>query len=427
MRIFIRIIKGEKMEQKTKYQYTNFIYPYSIPEDTYKTYLQNLLGNKKVELTFWEKERDYHLYSYFLPVVRDYLFWSLEWDHAKEREFLELDNKMKALLLSQKPCTIFEYKMGEDIQGKVGQANGIFFKIQKIQIICFSTGICFLTFKTNIENSNLFSDVLNFNYKFRDIHSEFASLKEYENIKIQTDALQDMKELGTLIEEIAGKDTDMKSLNIDTDRFLTYAYSCIEPENWNEQNSFEQIQYEFLKYCNVLPANYKSDFNTENIYKNFNILDRWKFMRCGFTKTGTGLLASGIDTTNYTKLPFSYENEYFYTYIFTLYKKIYLKKLNKELRKKINTKKSRKKFIDFTQNIWIQEITNDTLGIQMEEEWKKVLDLNNLYSEVKNKYDVLYRENNIEKNTVLHKVVATLLSITVLIHLVTVMILFLKR
>ena len=38
-------------------------------------------------------------------------------------------------------------------------------------------------------------------------------------------------------------------------------------------------------------------------------------------------MASDINTDNYTKLPFEYENKYLYHYIFNIYKKIYLKKL----------------------------------------------------------------------------------------------------
>ena len=79
----------------------------------------------------------------------------------------------------------FTYNFAEDIQGKVGTEDGIFFKIEEIEIICFNTGICFFTMKTHLENTNKFIDLLDFNYRFKGINSEFASLKDYENIKIQ--------------------------------------------------------------------------------------------------------------------------------------------------------------------------------------------------------------------------------------------------
>ena len=37
-----------------------------------------------------------------------------------------------------------------------------------------------------------------------------------------------------------------------------------------------------------------------------------------------------MDTYNFTRLPYEYENEYFYTYIITLYQKIFLMKLDSE-------------------------------------------------------------------------------------------------
>lgn len=65
--------------------------------------------------------------------------------------------------------------------------DGIYFDITKVELICFNTGICFLLFKTIIDGeNNKFSDVVNFNYKFRDITSKADELKEFENIKIQT-------------------------------------------------------------------------------------------------------------------------------------------------------------------------------------------------------------------------------------------------
>lgn len=55
------------MELMTKYQYTYFIYPYMIEEGKYKKYLQGLLRNKKCKLRIFDKQKDIHLYTYFLP------------------------------------------------------------------------------------------------------------------------------------------------------------------------------------------------------------------------------------------------------------------------------------------------------------------------------------------------------------------------
>ena len=40
-----------------------------------------------------------------------------------------------------------------------------------------------------------------------------------------------------------------------------------------------------------------------------------KYYKTAVTRTSSNIFCSGIDTYNYTKLPYKYENEYFYTYI----------------------------------------------------------------------------------------------------------------
>ena len=64
------------MEQKIKYQYSYFIYPYLVEEKKYNKYLLKLLKDKKCELKIFEKEKDLNLYTYFLPNIREKLFWS---------------------------------------------------------------------------------------------------------------------------------------------------------------------------------------------------------------------------------------------------------------------------------------------------------------------------------------------------------------
>ena len=132
------------MEQKIKYQYSYFIYPYIIDENKYDKYLLKLLKDKHCKLKMWEKEKDLNVYTYFLPNVRDYLFWSFSYNKEKKRKLEELDTDMKSVLLSKYPCSMFEYTLGKEVQAKVGEANGIFFDIQKIDIVCFKTGVCFL-------------------------------------------------------------------------------------------------------------------------------------------------------------------------------------------------------------------------------------------------------------------------------------------
>ena len=413
------------MEQKIKYQYSYFIYPYIIDENKYDKYLLKLLKDKHCKLKIWEKERDLNIYTYFLPNVRDFLFKSFSYNAHQKRKLEELDVDMKAVLLSKDSCTMFEYNLGKEVQAKVGEANGIFFDIQKIDIICFKTGVCFLLLKTIIEGENNFSDVLNFNYKFRDINSEFISLKNYENIRLQTSSLKDIKELSSVIKNITGPNTDAKEMNLEEERFLTYSYVCLEQLYWSKEEDFANLQDEFMKFSNILPSNYQVNYSEERYKK--QVLQPLKYTKIGITKQGSTLLTSSIYSDNYTKLPFGYEQEYLYTYILALYKKIYLKKMNLEFKRTNNFEKTREELLDFTRNIWIQEVTEDDVGNMLYEKWKETLELDYLYAEIKNKYDMVYKDLNIEKSRRTNNFIIAVLVGSLLFNVVNFVMLYLKR
>ena len=376
------------MEIKTKYQYTYFIYPYVVDEEKYEKYLNKLLLNKNCELKLFEKEKDEDLYTYFLPKIRNYMFGSFDYNMAKKNKLNEFDNSMKSILLAKAPCTVFEYKIEKDIQGKAGKREGIFFSIRSIKIICFNTGICFLLIKTTLDEGATLEDVCNFNYKFRDINSSIDKLKEFENIKIQTDSFDDIKRISTLIKDITGSNVHTKELNIDTERFITYSYACIGQEYWEKSQETEtKIQEQ-------------------------------KHIKYGSTSISAALLTSDINTENYTKLPHEYEKKYLYNYIYELYKKIYLKKINKEFSTNNKFEEAKEKFLNFTQNIWIEETTNDELGTNLSEDWNFVLRTQRLYAEVKRKYDIMYKNKNIEKTAKSNKWIVIVLIILAIVNII---------
>ena len=109
------------MELKTKYQYTYFIYPYVVNEKNYVRYLQRLLSSKEYKIKFFESEKDADLYEYFLPKVRNTMFWSMDFAKLRISKFENLDKDMQATVLSKYPCAIFEYNLNKDIQGKAGK------------------------------------------------------------------------------------------------------------------------------------------------------------------------------------------------------------------------------------------------------------------------------------------------------------------
>jgi len=385
------------MELKTNYQYTYFIHPFILKDGKYQKYILKMLKNKNCRLKIFQKEKDLRTYQYFLPKTREFLFSSFSFGHTKLNKLEELPIETRAAILSKYQCNIFEYTLKKDIQGKVDDKKGIFFTIPKIEIICFQAGICFLVIKTNIEDYQNFANILNFNYKFRSINQETSNLDAYDNIRLQTGSFSDIETFREFIKDITGSNIEAMKLDIDTERFLTYSYVCIDQEAWNGTNEFEKIKHNFVKYANLLPADNSRNIEAEQI----STISKWKYAKIGITKLGIMLFSSSSDMNNYTILPDEYENQYLYTYILNLYKKIYLKKLQLEFKNPKQVKKARRKFIEFTKNLWIQE----------------TLELEKIYGEVKNKYDILYKDLNIEQNKNSNFVIAIILVISLIFNI----------
>lgn len=400
------------MEIKIKYQYTYFIYPYVVNEKKYDKYLLKLLHNKNCELKMFEQEKNLDLYTYFLPKIRNYMFWSFDFNNKKMKQLEQFDNNMKSVLLAKYPCVIFEYKIKKDIQGKT-KNDGIFFNIRKIEIICFNTGICFLNIKTTLDEDSTLEDLCNFNYKFRNINSSIAKLKEYENIKIQADAYKNVKGIPQLIKEIAENNIEAKELNIDIDKFVIYSYACIGQECWENNTNIELLEKELYKYSNLYPVDYNSSINTDLIYE----LEQGKHTKFAFNSTSTVLLTSDANTDNYTKLPHIYETQYLYNYIYELHKKIFLNKLDKEAKNYNKFNNIKEQFIQFVQNVWIEETTNNNMGNEITKYWKKALKTDKVFEKVKQKYDIIYKSANIEKNEKSNKWIIISLIVLALINI----------
>ncbi len=404
------------MELKTRYQYTYFIHTYTVKEKRYTRYILKLLKDPRFKLRVFKKDKDLEIYTHFLPKMREFLFGTFDLeDRQRQAKFEELPIETRAAVLSKYPSITFEYDLMQDIQGKTIDENSIFFKIQKVGLVLFNTGICFLYLKTNVEDSEEFSDILNFNYKFRDINQECNNLKNYENIKVQASSFENIEAIQDFINNITGPNIEALKLNLDIERFYTYSYTCIKQEAWNVSTSFENIKNEFLKYVNIL----SNDSNTNSVTnENSKVVAISKYSKIGISKLGINLLSSDCDINNYTVLPSEFENQYFYTYILSLYLKVYLKKLSYEFKEGKEIEKTRKKFIDFTKKIWIQEITSDDIGSLYYSYIKEVLEIENLYNDVKNKYNILYSELKIEKNEKMTGFVILVLIATLVFNII---------
>lgn len=401
------------MELKTSYQYTYFIYPFLLEETKYKEYLTKLLKDKECKLKTFEKEKDLKIYKYFLPKWREILFSSFSLESAQIKQLEELPIETQVGLLSKYKCNIFEYNLDKDIQAKIDSNKGIYFTIRKIDVIVFNTGIGFLCIKTDLEDNNSFSNILNFNYKFKGICSDISNLENYDKIILQTDSFSSIERLKDFINKITGTNNKIKELNINSESFLTYSYLCIDQEAWNNINSFEKIENQFNKYANNLSADNSVNLEKESV----DTFSKWKYAKIGITKSAVSLLASSYDINQYTILPHEYENQYLYTYIINLYKKIYLEKLSGECKNVKDIRKIREKFSEFTKEIWITEVTEDETGSLLNKKLEKIFELEELYREIKNKYDVLYKNYNIKKTFKANKIVLIILMISLILNL----------
>ena len=409
------------MELKTKCQYTYFIDTFVIKEKKYDKYVLKLLKDPRFRLRIFDKDKDLELYSHFLPKMREFLFGTFELsDKQKYKKFKQLPLETRAAILAKYNSVTFEYDLNQDIQGKMLDENSIFFNIRKIGIVLFNTGICFLYFKTKIDDNN-FSNVLNFNYKFRDINQEGNNLKNYEKIKVQADSFENIEAFQEFIYSITGPNIDALKINIDTERFYTFSYACINQEYWNTNTSFEDIKNDFYKYVNILP--HESSKNTV-MSENSRVIANSKFSKIGLSKLSSNLICSECDINNYNTLTSEYENQYLYTYILGLYLKVYLKKLNNDFKLGKDIEKTRKDFIYFTKNVWIQEITADDIGSLYYTYLKEVLELDRLYNEVKNKYNILYSELKIEKNENVSKLIIAVLVVILLFNIINFLLYF---
>ena len=402
------------MELKTRYQYTYFIHTFLINQNRYNKYIAKLMKDNRFNLRIFRKENDLELYSYFLPRMRSFLFKTFEFNREKINKIEALPFETQCAILSEYPSLTFEYDLKKDLQGKTVDENSIFFKIQKVGIVCFNTGICFLYFKTNIEESEKFSDILNFNYKFRDINQECNNLKNYDNIRLQANYFEDIQQIKDFITDITGPNFDAMKINLNVERFYTYSYECIDQSAWNQNTDFESINNDFLRYIKILP-NDKGMHIDEN--DSVKIISKDKISKIGLSKLGVNLFSSDVDINNYTILPQEYENQYFYTYILALYLKVYLKKIDYDFKTGKNVEKARKDFIDFTKKLWIQEITSEDFGSLLYQDMREVLELEESYNKIKNKYDLLYRELKIEKTERMSIIIACILVVTLVFNI----------
>lgn len=410
------------MELRTNYQYTYFVHPFVIKENKYKNYIMKLLSDKRCKFKVLKKESDIELYKHFTKEVREVMFGTFGFSSKKIKMLQELPLEAAASLIKNYPCSIFEFNLEDEIQGTTENQNGIFFKIQKFEVICFNTGVCFLTLKTTIEDTEKFTDILNFNYKFRDINEDLSCYSNYDNIRLQTDTFSDVNKLAEFIKEVTGSSFERLDLELENERFFTYSYACVDQREWDKENDFRLLEDSFIKQIKVVPADVVTNYTLLK-EENLNVFSKWRFAKMAITKQAVALFSSTADPMNYCILPIAYENQYLYTYILTMYKKLYIKKIAKDFTSPIQrvTKKARKDFVEFTKKIWVQEVSEDEIGTIFEYKLRETLEVDALYEKLKNEYDLVYKEMKIEKKASITILITIVLGISLIFNVLNYM------
>lgn len=388
----------------TRYQHTNFIYPFVMEQRGYKSYVNSLINNPNCNVRLLQKERNIDLYNYFSKNIKEYFFPTLEYKMQKIRAIEEGKDKESIKTVSELPFVIFEYNMEKDYAGKAGVNDGIFFNISRIEVICFNTGICFLNLRTHIDGIEKFTDVLNFNYKFKETNKEKGF---NDGIKIQSDIFNDIKDITLLIEGITKKKYIEQN-------FFIQSYSCIDSEYWNEQKSFDNIENIFYKYIYTIPYDENIEFNKENSQNSY-IISNLKYSKCGLTSKTSNLLTSSIETYNYTKLIEEYNNQYFFTYIINLYKKIYLERLFSRIEK--NPKKAYDGFSKIKEVILV-EPTKNIFGLEYAKGLDKVLGIEEIYIKISIEITKVAEKIAIERSNFVNKGILIALGLSMIINIV---------
>ena len=330
------------------------------------------------------------------------LFKTLDFSENEQKELQNSSEKVLKL-----PHVCFEYIITNETQAKMGEEGGIFFKIDKIEILCFKEGIGFIVIKTYLDDNTEYNNVLNFNYKFKKMIINPDRTDVDDKISIQTNEFKDNIELENLVKELTEN-----SLQEDV---YTYSFLCADGEDWNEQKGFENIKNSFSKLVNVLPSNDKT--NPE-----IDIIDKNDYIKFGIGKQSTALITNSLETYNYTKLPFEYETKYLYSLVFALYQKAMLKRINSFMKQKFS--KLKNMLNHFVNDVFIKEITTEEFGAKLFIKWSEKLELQNNYLEISSKYDMAYKDEKIRKVKRNNIIIWVILGICVITNIINVIILW---
>lgn len=406
------------MDIKAKYHYTYFLNPFVISEEKYEDFLLRLIKDEKWNFRMFDKLADLEIYTHFLTQTKKMLFPSFYWKEEYKNKIKNMNEAKMAKELAKVSCVEFVYDLNDYniMQGKIEDKNHIFFEIGEIKLICFNTGICFLMFKTNInaEDSIHFRDLLNFNFKFKQLSSAYAKYKPQDNIYIQTNRFETMESVTDFIKSITDGYVKLCNDDIYSDRMFVYSYACIDESDWNSETNFEDIKSNLYKYVFQFSGDYDSTIELSKEEYKDTIYSKWQYSKYGFSKLGGVVFSSAVDKFNYTNLPVHYEKVSLYIMLLAFYKRISLLTLDNKLinssRKDIN--KIRVRIDNEMYNTRFSQITNSSHGMSLWKNWYRVFELESLYNQLGKHYNVwLERIKDVKNDIIFGTIIFILLLI----------------
>ena len=377
------------MELKTKYQYMYFVYPFVVKGKEYTKFITNMILSENWKEKIFNKIEDIEIDTHFMGTAKNRMFPTLSWTLKEKKEFKKSSAIKKAKTLSELPSCMLEYQFNDDVKGRVNNDNAIFFEISKIKLMCFKEGICFLLIKVEVDGTTFvdFKNLLNLNYKFRNITPQFLRIKDYDYIKIQSNRFDTIEDIRKFINKICVGYEETEMQGAYTNRMFVYSYACLDDSEWNSNKEFNSIRDSFLKFKHVLSADYSSEF-ADNI-ENDNTYTRWKYSRYGFTKTSGVLFASATDHFNFTKLPHYYENVYIYIMLYAFYQRLSYVLLLKEIDDVKNKTVVKNKILKMARISALNQVSNSEHAMMLWQNWSKTFGLGEMYKSMIDCYNIL--------------------------------------
>lgn len=375
------------MQIKAKYQYTHFLYPFVIEDGKYTDFIESILGKtKEWTLTIHQYKSDEESYDFFLPYMRKFLFPTLFWDKDYIKKFKKGGTFRKSLALSKLSCITFKYNLSRIKRGSITDNDGklINFDISDIRIICFEGGICFIDFKTQIDDKSElinFDQILDFNHYFRNLTPRIrgnSSNRIVENSKSVN--------IPKFIKEITSQFESKSFDKTYYDKMFTYSYVCVD--DWEKEKDFENMKNDFYKFQYVMHSKSSAVFNKNCDKLNDNTYSRWQYSMFGFSRESGVVFVSDKEKYDITRMPYNFEKRYLYMLLIALYQRISLINFSQDLMKQDKTavKKLKKKLTQFTNSSWFGQITNSEHGMDIWKIWQDSFGLPELYDEVHKEY-----------------------------------------